>query len=317
MDKIKNKGLATLIKEGQFDFYGADIEACSCLSDDLSLEEINATMSTAEDMLSKMPSAIEKLKKIGDRYNSLFFEVEEKEEVKKASTESRRSIQIILGVGLTIFGAILVIPKAMLGLTSSAATTWMWWGIGCIVPGILLLSLAPNETTSNNKIENQKTKQATEENEEMKYLQSERDSIYTTIGVCTECDYFEWESPAINLATRLPILVSWLKKMKVIQEDKTLNPSAKMLALAQLFSLLNNEISNAKILKEKQRQSLVMEKQLKEMKKQARELETQNDMLTLQTYNKVSEMEGHDPDIVAAQTYAQMSRIQKERNKED
>lgn len=316
MDKIKIKGLATLIKEGQFDFYGADIEACSCLSDDLTLEEINATISLAEDILSKMPSAIEKLKEIGDRYNSLLFEMEEKDGVKKASTESRRSIQIIIGVGLMIFGVIFVIPKAMLGLTSSAATTWMWWGIGCLIPGILLLSLTPNKTTDNDKAKEQDSQQKPEENDEMKHLQSERDSIYTTIGMGIGCDYFEWESPAINLVTRLPILISWLKKMKVIQEDKTLNPSAKMLALAQLFSLLNNEISNAKILKEKQRQSMTMEKQLREMKKQSRELEAQNDMLTLQTYNKVSEMQGIDPALISTQTYANMSKIRKDRDKE-
>lgn len=47
---------------------------------------------------------------------------------------------------------------------------------------------------------------------------------------------------------------------------------------------------------------MAMEKQLREMKKQSRELEAQNDMLTLQTYNKVSEIEGFKPDIVATQT---------------
>ena len=55
---------------------------------------------------------------------------------------------------------------------------------------------------------------------------------------------------------------------------------------------------------------------LKEMKKQSHELEAQNDMLTLQTYNKVSEMQGIDPILIATQTYANVSKIQKDRDKE-
>ncbi len=64
MEKIKNKGLSALIKGGQLDFYGADIEVCACLTEDLSLEEITSTISTAEGFLPQMPSIIEKLKKL-------------------------------------------------------------------------------------------------------------------------------------------------------------------------------------------------------------------------------------------------------------
>ncbi|MBP5404184.1 MAG: hypothetical protein J6Y17_03745, partial [Elusimicrobiaceae bacterium] len=127
----------------------------------------------------------------------------------------------------------------------------------------------------------------------------------------------KWHVSAQMLSERLPLLLAQLKRIKVVHQDNSLSPSAKMLAIAQLFSLMNNEIVNAKMLTEKRKQSQTMEQQLKEMKKHSRELEVQNDMLTLQTYNKISEMEGHDPNIVAAQTYAQMSRIQDERKKED
>ena len=314
MEKIKNKGLVSLIKEGELDFYGADIEVCACLTEDLSLEEITSTISVAEGFLPQMPSAIEKLKELEDRYNSLFFEVEEENEAKREATETSSSVKIILGVGSLIMGGILVLPK-FIGLTSSAATTCMWWGLGCLAVGIVLLSLLPNQTKSNEQEEKVAHGQESEEQEEMRHLQTERDAICAKIGLCPTDT--AWETPAENLSNRLPILISWLKKMKIIHEDNMLSQSAKMLALAQLFSLLNNEISNAKVLKEKQRQSMVMERQLKEMQKHSRELEAQNDMLTLQTYNKVSEMEGHDPNMVAAQTFAQMSRIQDKRKKED
>ena len=87
-----------------------------------------------------------------------------------------------------------------------------------------------------------------------------------------------------------------------------------MLAIAQLFSLLNNEIANAKMLKNQEQAN---KKLLEEMQKNNREIQAQNDLLTLQTYNKVSEMQGLDPTLVAAQTYSQMAKIQKERNQED
>lgn len=112
-----------------------------------------------------------------------------------------------------------------------------------------------------------------------------------------------------------------LKKMKVILMDPKETSSNKIIALENLLYLINKKYIDEQMLDEQKKATNYAEQQaeyaaenLREMKKQSRELEAQNDMLTLQTYNKVSEMQGIDPTLVSAQTYAHMSKIKKERD---
>lgn len=114
-----------------------------------------------------------------------------------------------------------------------------------------------------------------------------------------------------------------LKKMKVILTDTQETSSNKIIALEELLYLTNKKYIDEAMLEEQKMATNYAEKQaeyaaenLKEMKKQSHELEAQNDMLTLQTYNKVSEMQGIDPILIATQTYANVSKIQKDRDKE-
>lgn len=147
------------------------------------------------------------------------------------------------------------------------------------------------------------------------YLKPEN-NIYTILNeIKLKTPY--WNLSANLLNEMLPLLLNNLIKIKTIHEDSTIGPSQKALAISQLFALFNNAVTNTKILNEKQKQSKIMEYQLEEMKKNNRGMQAQNDLLTLQTYNKVSEMQCLYPTLVAAQTYSQMAKIRKERNKED
>lgn len=339
MDKIKDKGLSTLLAEGQFNFYGPDVEVYNCLSEDLTTEEIDAAINLSENILPKLPDAIRKLKEMEDNYDALRDKdtspVEESygntptTEDTYNSNQSNSSAGLILGIAFMIVGFLLITPK-YLGLSSPEANMCMLWGILCFIPGISILILVPASTSSKEEKEEtlQKAEPAFVENEQQKRIQNDRRIICNQIGLVPEnnCICYEdlkikvdtfWDTSARMLSRRLPLLLVQLKRLKVVHQDDSLSSSAKMLAIAQLFSLMNNDIINAKMLEEKRKSNEAMADQLQEMKKQSRELEAQNDMLTLQTYNKISEMEGHNPNIVAAQTYAQMSKILNKREKKD
>jgi len=309
MDTIKSKGLMTLIKDGQFNFNGIDIEVCQCLSEDLTLEEIIASIHLIEEILPKLPSIIEELTSLQEQYDAF---------VKKQKTSNslfRFSIPalmlIALGIFISFFGLSAKDPDTAVG---NLIFGLLMIGIGCVVSVFTARKRDSEQIFSSNEIV---------ENEEMAFLQNRRKEICSQVGLIPENNYllFEgiklntfWSCSAEKLSKRLPILLLQLKKLKVILEDKSLSSSAKMLAIAQLFSLLNNEIANAKMLKNQEQAN---KKLLEEMQKNNREIQAQNDLLTLQTYNKVSEMQGLDPTLVAAQTYSQMAKIRKERNGEN
>ena len=307
MNKIKGQGLDLLIQEGFLNFLGEDEEVLNCLSEDLTLEEINISISTIEKFIEKLYNSMRKLTELENKNLQLEDKLD-KENQNKQETENKKN-----GNGLYVFLLIAGICITVVNYNNIG----MWCGISmaCIsLWQIVSINMKNEELEDEINSLNTNIKNITKEQEETINLMA---TIYSDIYISPKFLRTYLTSPQIvqKIIARLGILLTNLKKFKVIQEDSSLTSSAKMLAISQLFMLLNQSITNAKMLSEQQAMKENMEEKIDQSREILKELKKQNDLMELNTYNKLSELQGHDPVLVAATTYAQLDRIRKEHDK--
>lgn len=310
MDKIKEKDLASLIQNGFLNFIGEDEEVLNCLSEDLTLQEIDSSISTTENFIVKLYDSMRKLTELEKRNFELYEQLEKENEKIKQKEEEEDSaessfiicvIALLLGIGLCIF-AIIDYPKVLVEL--------LIFGICTIIADAIFFFLHHNRNSEiefSTELLNKNIKSMEQEQE--KTLNS-MIAMYSEIYVSPKFlkIYLTADRIIEKHIKRLGLLLTNLKKLKVIQEDSSFNPAAKMLAISQLFMLINQSISNAKMLTE---QKVLKKEQMDQANEILRELQKQNDLMELNTYNKLSELSGHNPALIAAQTYAQLDRINK------
>ena len=242
MNKIKGKGLEPLIQEGFLNFLGEDEEILNCLSEDLTLTEINTSISTIENFIGKLYDSMRKLTELENKHLELEDKLD-KENQKKQKTENKKSgngfywVLFFVGIGISV---------------ANYTNIGLWCGISVAIIAlwqIISINMKNEELEEEIDLLNKNIKNITQKQEETFNLMA---TIYSEIYIYPEFLKTYLPAPRIvqKLIDRLGILLTNLKKFKVIQEDSSLNPSAKMLAISQLFMFLNQSITNAKMLSE-------------------------------------------------------------------
>ncbi len=314
MNKIKGKGLEHLIQEGFLNFIGEDEEVLNCLSEDLTLEEINNSISITEKFIEKLYNSMRKLTELENKHLELIQQLEKEnkkiQQNKKDITSAETGVvvcSLLLCIGLVI---------CYIAVTSKAVELSVVFGICTIIIPIIFLFFNHGRRKNLEDTEELLIEKKNKTTQEQENILNSIGVMYLEMHISPEFIKTYLTAPQIvqKIIGRLGILLTNLKKFKVIQEDSSLTPSAKMLAISQLFMFLNQSITNAKMLSEQQAMKENMGEKIDQSREFLQELKKQNELLELNTYNKLSELQGHDPSWVAAATYAQLDRIHKEHN---